>query len=201
MPNITTPRSRWQLLAAASALLCALNDLHAGGPARNECSQPPAGTIFCEDFEGSNPKGHFDDYDGNLDTENQVVVQPGPGGDAANRVISLRVPGGQGGTSDLVKVLPQAYDKLYARWYLQYESGFNFAAPNHGSGLAAGNRDLVGVSGNRPKGNDFAGFYVQYQDSKAVPYAYSYYRGMYQDCPGAGNCFGDSLPCVGKRFG
>ena len=40
---------------------------------RNECSNPPAGTIFCEDFEGANPKADFDDYDGNLDSENQII--------------------------------------------------------------------------------------------------------------------------------
>jgi hypothetical protein len=183
-------------LALASFSLCVSNHVYAQTPARNECFHPPSGTIFCEDFEGKNPKGNFNDYDGNSNTENKIVVRVGPAGDASNRAIRLRVPKGQGGTSDLIKLLPQAYDKLYARWYLQYEIGFNFAAPNHGSGLAAGSRDFVGVSGNRPNGNEFAGFYVQYQHNTAVPYAYSYYRGMYQDCPGAGSCFGDSLPCV-----
>jgi hypothetical protein len=183
-------------LSIAATLFCFSCAARAGPPARNECAHPPPGAIFCEDFESQDPKANFNDYDGNLDSENLVVTQSGPAGDAENRAIRLRVPAGQSGTSDLLKVFPQAYDKLYARWYLRYEAGFDFAARNHGSGLAAGDRDFVGVSGNRPQGTDFAGFYIQYQEQTSRPYAYSYYRGMYQDCPAAGSCFGDSLPCV-----
>jgi hypothetical protein len=172
--------------------------------ARNECTSPPPGTVFCEDFEGSNPKGNFDDHDGNPDTENQVVLDTGPSGDAENKAIRLRVPPGQRGTSDLLKVLPGKYDKLYARWYFKYEPGFNFAAPNHGGGLAIGDRHFLNTSGQRPNGDDFAGFYFQYLGDGALPFAYSYYRGMYQDCLNAkGSCWGDSLPCVydsGKAY-
>ena len=165
-------------------------------PARNECANPPSGTIFCEDFEGVNPKGNFDDFDGNSDTENLIVTEPGPSADPANKAIRLRAPAGVSGGSDLLKVLPSTHDKLYVRWYVKYETGFNFVAPNHGGGLAAGDRSFVGSSGNKPNGADFAGFYVQYQVSTAVPFAYSYYPGMYQDCGAQGSCFGDSLPCV-----
>jgi hypothetical protein len=169
----------------------------AGTVPRSECSSPPTGTVFCEDFEGTNPKTHFDDYDGNPDTENLVVTDNGPSGDPSNKEIRLRVPAGQGGVSDLLKVLPAAYDKLYARWYFKYEPGFNFSVGNHGGGLAAGNRSYVGRSGIRPNGDDYAGFYIQYQENTANPYAYSYYRGMYQDCSDPnGSCWGDSLPCV-----
>jgi hypothetical protein len=168
----------------------------AGPVPRNECVNPPLGSIFCEDFEGANPKANFDDFDGNSDAENLIVSDAGPAADGANKAIRLRVPAGQRGTSDLLKVLPASYDKLFVRWYLKYELGFNFTAPNHGSGLAAGDRNFVGSSGNRPTGSDFAGFYLQYQENTAKPYAYSYYRGMYQDCASQGNCFGDSLPCV-----
>ena len=93
---------------------------------RNECANPPAGTVFCEDFEGANPKADFDDYDGNPDTENQIITDSGPSGDPSNKLIRLRVPSGQSGTSDLFKVLPGSYDKLYARWYFKYETGFDF---------------------------------------------------------------------------
>jgi hypothetical protein len=165
--------------------------------ARNECANSPSGTIFCEDFEGSTPKSDFDDYDGNPDTENQLVADSGPASDSSNKVIRLRVPAGQGGTSDLLKVLPSTYDKLYARWYFKYEPGFNFSALNHGGGLTAGDRTYVGQSGNRPSGSDFAWFGVQYQENSAEPYTYSYYRGMYQDCTNpSGSCYGDSFPCV-----
>ena len=165
--------------------------------AQNECANPPLGTVFCEDFEGTNPKSNFDDYDGNLETENQIVIENGPTNSSSNKVIRLRVPAGQRGGSDLVKILPSSYDKLYARWYFQYEPGFNFNAPNHGGGLTAGNRNHIGVSGNRPTGGDFAYFTIQYLNPSAVPFAYSYYRGMYQDCSNPnGQCYGDSLPCV-----
>ena len=169
----------------------------AGPPTRNECANPPPGAIFCEDFEGANPKGNFNDYDGNPDSENQVITDSGPSGDPANKVIRFRAPAGQSGGADLLKVLPGTHDRLYARWYFKYEPGFNFGALNHGGGLAAGDRNFVGQSGNLPSGSDFAGFYVQYQENTARPYAYSYYRGMYQDCSNPqGSCWGDSLACV-----
>lgn len=164
---------------------------------QNECLKPPAGTVFCEDFEGTNPKSVYDDYDGNLDTENQIVVTHGPSNSGSNHVVRLRVPAGQGGGSDLLKVLPNSYDKLYARWYFQYEQGFNFNAPNHGTGLTAGNRNNIGRSGIRPNGDDLASFTIQYLSSSAALFSYSYYRGMYQDCtdPNA-QCWGDSFPCI-----
>ncbi|MEZ5543294.1 MAG: hypothetical protein R3F42_14830 [Pseudomonadota bacterium] len=168
-----------------------------GAIASSECANPPAGTVFCEDFEGPNPKSNFDDYDGNPDSENQVISDNGPSGDASNSVMRFRVPSGQSGISDVIKVLPGSYDKLYTRWYFKYEAGFDFNAQNHGGGLAAGGRDLVGQSGIQPTGSDRAGFYVQYEAGSAQPFAYSYYRGMYQDCSDPnGSCWGDSLPCV-----
>ena len=183
-------------LTAICFLLCISDAAIATAISRNACMLPPPGTVFCEDFESANPKDNFDDYDGNPSGENQVIADIGPSSDAANKVVRLRAPAGQRGGADLIKLLPGAHDRLFARWYLKYETGFNFGAPNHGSGLAAGHRDFVGSSGNRPNGNDFAGFYVQYQENTSRPYAYSYYRGMYQDCGTQGSCFGDSLPCV-----
>lgn len=168
-----------------------------GSISRNECASTSGNTIFCEDFEGASPKSDFDDYDGNPDTENKIVSDNGPAANAANKAIRLRVTTGQAGGSDLIKVLPGSYDKLYARWYFKYEPGFNFSALNHGSGLMAGNRNFIGQSGNRPNGTDFASFYMQYQADSAKPFSYSYNRGMYQDCGDPnGNCWGDSLPCV-----
>jgi len=189
-------QSTHTLFTTICLLLCLSDAVTALAISRTECSTPPPGTIFCEDFEGVNPKSHFDDYDGNLDTENQITADLGPANDTANKVILLRVPAGQAGGSDLVKVLPSTYDSLYVRWYFKYETGFNFTALNHGGGLAAGDRNFIGGSGNQPDGTDFAGFYVQYAPTTVKPYAYSYYRGMYQDCTGPGSCFGDSLPCL-----
>ncbi|TXG78445.1 MAG: hypothetical protein E6R14_12675 [Thermomicrobiales bacterium] len=176
-------------VAASSPVLAA--------PVRTECSSPPAGTVFCEDFEGTNPKSHFDDYDGNPDSENPVMVEPGPNGDSSNKSVRFRAPAGERGGADLLKMLPTGYDKLYARWYIKFESGFDFAAPMHGGGLAAGDRNLLGRSGIRPNGNEYASFIIDH-NKQANPYSYSYYRGMYQDCsdPNGGACWGDSLPCV-----
>jgi hypothetical protein len=164
--------------------------------------------VFCEDFEGPNPKGSFDTFDANPDKENQdiseLVADPGPFDSAKNRAIRLRVRAGQRGGSGLIKVLPSKHDRLFARWYSKYEEGFNFSARNHGSGLAAGDRKFSGQSGHRPNGSDFATFFVDYRPDTATPYAYSYYRGMYQDCADPlGRCWGDSLPCVydmGERY-
>lgn len=194
----TQPRSGKPLVALLFFVVAFYGSVgQAESAVRNECSSPPAGSVFCEDFEGTNPKAKFDDYDGNPDSENLVVSDPGPAGDAANKAIRLRAPAGARGGSDLVKVLPGSYDRLYARWYFRYEPGFNFAAPNHGGGLAAGSRDYLGRSGIRPSGNEYAGFFLEYQVNTAKPFAYSYYRGMYQDCGNPnGSCWGDSLPCV-----
>jgi len=192
---IRTSQRAWPIMAAFSFIV--LSALSAGSAVpREECLHPPAGTIFCEDFEGPNPKANFDDWDDNEDAENQLITENGPSGEASNRVIRLRVPAGRGG-SDLVKVLPGSYDILYARWYFMYEPGFNFSAPNHGGGLSAGDRIYIGQSGIRPSGSNWAGFYFQYLDDSALPFAYSYYRGMYQDCVDPnGQCWGDSFPCV-----
>jgi len=197
MSRIKIPFACFSLIITAAPSICLSVSALAASLPRNECANPPAGTIFCEDFESVNPKAHFDDYDGNHDTENQIVIDTGPSSDAANKVIRLRVPAEQRGVSDLLKVLPVSYDKLYARWYFKYESGFNFSAGNHGSGLAAGDRSFTGRSGIRPNGDDYASFFVQYQENTAKPYVYSYYRGMYQDCRNPnGSCWGDSMPCV-----
>lgn len=184
--------------AASLILLCVgAIAIATAAVAQNECASAPPGTVFCEDFEGANPKARYDDYDGNPDSENPIVTNSGPAGSSPNKVVRFRAPPGARGGADLVKILPASYDKLYARWYFQYEPGFNFDAPNHGGGLTAGDRNNIGVSGNRPAGNDYAYFTVEYRQSSPVPFAYSYYRGMYQDCANPnGQCWGDSLPCV-----
>lgn len=112
----------------------------------------------------------------------------------------LRVPPGRGG-ADLVKVLPGAYDKLYARWYQKWEPGYDFSAPSHGGGLNAGSRANLGRSNYRPNGDDWFSVWLDVTagtgDLQARPQFYSYYRGMYQTCSNPnGNCFGDNFPCM-----
>lgn len=152
--------------------------------------------IFYTGFEEGN-KDIWDDWDGNPDTENKIISDPGPFNDPGNHVIKLFVPPGQGGGSDLVKVLPSQHDSLYVQWYIKYEAGFNLNARNHGSGLWAGSRNHIGSSDNRPMGNDFASFQLEHCPDLHIFYIYSYSRGMYMDCRNPrGACWGDAFPCT-----
>jgi hypothetical protein len=164
----------------------------------NECQDMKPGWIFCSCFEEGN-KAIWNDYDGNPDTENQLVLDPGPLNLSSNHVMRFRVPPGSQG-ADLVKVLPGSYDKLYARWYIKYEANFDLNANNHGGGLFGGDRNNLGRSGIRPNGTDMISAVVDFKP--ASPYAhtyrfYTYYRGMYQDCADPnGSCWGDAFPCT-----
>lgn len=158
-------------------------------------------TVFESGFEEGN-KSIWDDYDGNPDSENKIIADPGPFGKAGNHVMQFRVPQGQRGGADLVKILPDQYDSLYVRWYQKYETGFNFDAPNHGGGLFAGSRDFLGQSDFRPDGDDFASSTLEYNTQLHTPQLYVYYRGMYQDCANPdGACWGDHLPCTSDEGG
>jgi hypothetical protein len=171
-------------------------------------SQSPAlesssNIVFQSGFEEGN-KSIWDDYDGNPDTENKIISDPGPFSKAGNHVMRFAVPSGKRGGSDLMKILPSQYDSLYVRWYIKYETGFNFNAPNHGGGLFAGSRNYLGQSDYRPNGNDFALSTIEYNKSLHTSQIYAYYRGMYQDCANPqGSCWGDVFPCTsdnGKTY-
>jgi hypothetical protein len=150
-------------------------------------------TVFCDGFETGN-FSIWDDYDGNPAPWNSLINNPGPLSRPNNTVTRLRVPAGRGGT-DLVKVLGSASKKLYARWYQQWETGYDFSAPNHGSGLHAGGRDYLGRSDYRPLGNDWFTAWLEPYSGRLNLYAY--YRGMYQDCSNPnGACWGDHFPCM-----
>lgn len=154
------------------------------------CSQTTS--IFCDGFE-SGTFSLWDDYDGNPAPWNTTVANVGPINLAGNHVALMRVPEGRGGT-DLTKVLPSQHDKLYVRWYMKWEAGYDFAAPNHGSGFHAGNRNLQGHSDDRPTGADWFSAWLEPQRGRLNLYVY--YRGMYQDCQNPdGQCWGDHFPC------
>jgi hypothetical protein len=155
--------------------------------------------VFRSGFEEGN-KAIWDDYDGNPDSTNLLMEDPGPCNQAGNHIMRLRVPLGRGG-ADLVKVLPGSYDKLYARWYEKWEPGYDFTALNHGGGLHAGARSYLGRSNFRPDGSDWFSTWFEPSSSagdlNARPNLYSYYRGMYMDCADPnGTCFGDLFPCM-----
>lgn len=152
--------------------------------------------VFQSGFEEGN-KDIWDDWDGNPDESNLLVEDPGPFDTPGNHVMKLIPPPGERGGADLVKVLPSQHDRLYARWFIKYEKGFNFNALNHGGGLFAGDRNLLGSSGIRPDGTNKASFSLEYSPSLHTPQIYAYYRGMHQDCANPnGSCWGDVFPCT-----
>jgi hypothetical protein len=169
--------------------------------AAGACDDAPAcaAGVFCSGFEEGN-KAIWDDYDGNPDTTNLLMTDTGPCARTGNRVMRIRVPAGSGG-ADLIKVLPTAHDKVYARWYQKWETGYDFNALNHGSGLHAGSRNLLGHSGDRPNGSDWFAASIEPLASTGTlnrrPRLYTYYPAMSQDCSNPnGSCWGDSLPCM-----
>lgn len=152
--------------------------------------------VFRSGFEEGN-KGIWDDWDGNPDESNLIIEDPGPFNSPNNHVMKLIPPTGERGGADIVKVLPSQHDRLYVRWYIKYETGFNFNALNHGGGLFAGDRNLLGSSGIRPDGTNKASFSLEYDYKLHTPQVYAYYRGMYQDCADPnGSCWGDVFPCT-----
>jgi len=161
----------------------------------DECDLHEPDWVFCSGFEEGN-KDIWDDYDGNPDETNLITEDPGPRGLSGNHVMRLRAPEGRGG-ADLVKVLPDTYDKLYVRWYIKYEDGFDFNARNHGGGLFGGARNDLGRSDYRPNGDDWFGAYMEYSTDEHRNQLYAYYRGMYMDCADPnGQCWGDVFPCT-----
>ena len=150
-------------------------------------------TVFCHGFE-TGSFSVWDDFDGNPAPWNSLIKNPGPLSHSTNTVARFRVPAGRNGT-DLVKVLNGSHQKLYARWYQQWEPGYDFSADNHGGGLHAGARNLLGRSGNRPLGNDWFTAWLEPVNGRLTLYAY--YRGMYMDCSNPnGSCWGDRFPCT-----
>lgn len=160
-----------------------------------ECSDPEAAWIFCTGFE----EGDFDlwdDWDGNPPETNQLLADPGPQNAEGNHVARLQVPSERGG-ADLTKVLPDSYDVLYARWYAKWEPGFDFTTLQHGGGLHAGDRGLLGHSGDRPDGSDWFSSWIEPGPGTGRFSSYTYYRGMYMNCVDpVGSCWGDNLPCL-----
>ena len=161
----------------------------------DECADAPAEWVFCSSFE----EGSFDiwdDYDGNPPETNALIDDPGPFGLAGNHAARLRVPAGRGG-ADLIKVLPESHTRLYARWFMKWEPGYDFSSANHGSGLHAGRRDLLARSGFRPNGDDWYAAWVEPITDGPRLNIYTYYPGMYMDCADpSGSCWGDHFPCM-----
>ena len=177
-------------LLALAAQAGLMGTARAATPAETICSS--SNTIFCTGFEEGN-FSLWDDYDGNPGPYNALIADPGPLNLSGNTVTRLRVPPGRG-TTDLTKILSSSYDKMYVRWYQKWESDFDFQADQHGGGIHAGDRSLLGHSDYRPTGSDWFSSWLEPFRGRLV--LYTYYRGMYQDCADPnGTCWGDRFPC------
>lgn len=162
----------------------------------NECAATKPEWVFCSSFEEGN-KDIWDDYDGNPDSTNQLISSPGPFNLQNNNVMRLIVPTTGRGGADLIKVLPSSYDRLYLRWYMKWENGYDFNVMNHvGAGMHAGDRSFVGRSNYQPDGTDWFSSYIEVNRDTNIFNTYTYYRGMYMDCSDPnGQCWGDLFPC------
>ncbi|MCP4573102.1 MAG: hypothetical protein GY838_12165 [bacterium] len=161
----------------------------------DECPLGDENWVFCTAFEDGD-FSVWDDYDGNPAPDNVLLEDPGPWNVAGNHVARLRVPAGRGGV-DLIKVMPSTYDIMYARWYVQWEPGYDFSVLSHGGGIWAGDRNMLSRSGYRPDGTDRFGAGLEPYASNGRLNTYGYYRGMYQDCVDPeGLCWGDRFPCM-----
>lgn len=163
------------------------------------CDQPSPDWIFCEDFEDGNVL-QWDQDDPKQHGTLRIVADSGEAA-TSNHVLQLRLSPGRGGVGLNKTFTPEQYDTLYARWYQQFEPGFDFKAPNHGHGFHAGDRWMRGRSGKRPQGDDY--FTAQMEYLRATHHRparfniYSYYRGMTMDCRNPdGQCWGDHFPCM-----
>jgi hypothetical protein len=158
-------------------------------PPVDECADPQPDWVFCDSFETGTT------WDGSVESPT-TVPNAGPFDREGNNVAQLRVEPGPGGNG-LWKKLPES-DRLYARWYVQWEPGHDISARHHGpGGLGADTAWYTGRSGIRPDGDEY--FVSTLEPSTQPPYfiyAYTYYRGMYMDCADPnGRCWGDHFPC------
>jgi len=165
----------------------------AANPDAQICSG--ASAAFCSEFE----EGTLSVWDTvNGSPAPTIVTDGGPFARAGNHVLRLYTPPGTGG-ANVIKTFPGA-QKIFSRWYQKWEAGFDFKAPNHGSGLHAGYRWDYGRSDYRPDGTDwFSSWLEPIEDNSGVGRLnfYTYYRGMYMDCANPlGSCWGDHLPCM-----
>ena len=179
----------------ATVIVLLLGAMPGLAAAQAECASAPAGSVFCTGFEEGN-FNLWDDWDGNTAPNTTLVADPGPFNQTGNHVARLFVPPGRG-SADLTKVLPSQYDVVYARWYVKWESGFDFTTLQHGSGLHAGDRSLLARSDYRPTGTDWFSAWLEPGYGTGRFNSYTYYPGMYMNCVDPnGSCWGDDFPCM-----
>ena len=165
------------LLLLGCESLVDFDGLTGGTPKTGAC---PTGAVFCSGFEEGS-KNVWSDADGNPDSTNPILVDPGPFDRTGNHVMKLT------SNADLLKLLPQSYDKLYVRWYVRWEGGIALRG-----GLYGGGRDVVGIDNSRPKGDDWFAVLVRGRVSGDAIELGAQYPGMTQNCPNpASDCTAD----------
>ncbi|MCC6445843.1 MAG: hypothetical protein IT210_20610 [Armatimonadetes bacterium] len=111
----------------------------------------------------------------------------------------LTVPPGEGRGAGMVKWFDPGYDRVYARWYVQFPEDYDQGDLHHAGGNLVGmhNHWLLGVAGIKPDGTDrFSTGLEPWRDWKRNPppgelFMYTYYPDMKRDPDGNywGNMF------------
>ncbi len=171
-------------------------------PPLDECTNAPADWIFCSSFEET-VSPWFEEYG-----VHNRIADPGPAYRVGNHVGRTRVNPGRGGAGFVAKLA--SHQKLFLRYYVQWEPGLVMTDAHHGpGGLMADEGGHLGQSGRRPSGRDFIAAGLEAGATPPFPiFLYTYYHGMYQDCPPLASvnpppdsCYGDTLPCISDRPG
>lgn len=151
------------------------------------CDASRPGLVFCDDFE-TDDLARWDDTDGNLAPQHEVVVDPGAFDRAANHVGVLR------GRADLTKVLPSSARRLFVRWYARFDAFYDFGGSSFHAGFLAGARSFIGADETPPDGTNVYNAYLGQRFERDLRTT-SRYAGMYQQtCPSP--CGSDSFPCL-----
>jgi hypothetical protein len=177
------------LLAALGAGCNPLIGLEVGSHWRDECEAAASDRIFCSGFEEGN-KAIWDDHDENPDDTNLLLADPGPFEHDGNHVMRMTASETEG--ADLVKFLPSQHDRLYVRYYLRFEPGFDLTSGRAGAALHAGDSDTYLGNQGRPSGDDY--FTALVTNDETLPVARVVYTGMYMNCDSSG-CWFDQFPC------
>ncbi|HJZ87455.1 MAG TPA: hypothetical protein VKN99_19910 [Polyangia bacterium] len=153
MPSISRSRLRWVMVVLlASPFL--------GRLARaQECANPPAGTIFCDDFEASaDQNGQLGLWDDQGSAPGNLVLTTTAGHVfAGQRALEMTAHKGLDTGGGPLKWFLPGYDQVYARFYVQFDTNYHYL--HHFVTLLANQASdrwsAFGMAGCRPSGTNF----------------------------------------------
>ncbi len=146
------------------------------------------GIVFSDGFEGTDQQVNTVWGSG---ASAKRILDLGPSNSSGNHVLRLTMAAGRTQAADgLAKYLSTGYQKLYARWYMKFAQGYNFAAGAwHGSWFGGGSG--IGIAGYvPPDGGDRVCYSVETNTAGQMQ-LYAYYRGMPCARPPGPACFGN----------